>query len=555
MGALNQSQAQERTTMPRRILIIDDDVRATQALREALEAEGYSVTVAPDGHLGLVLAQADQPDLVILEITVPGLDGFTICQTLKSDPRYQHIPLMILTGTFTTPADIERGLRLGVGHYAFKTDIYTGQMDLSELLTHVRRLLGDAEQRPYQKSETILIVEDDRLTREILKRSVEAEGYQVLTAGSGEDGLAVFSAHRPDLVMLDINLPGMNGLEVLARMRETEADAAMVIMTAYGSEKTAVSALKYGADDYLSKPFRLWAVTPVIERNLEKSRLRKMARQLIEQLKESNVQLMEQRQKLQEQNIALQEAYTQLQALDTMKENLVAMIVHDLRNPVGIILTALELLRTEMSPYLEPEHRDIIESAMGAAQQLMNLTTNMLEVQKLEEGKMPLQLEPLSLSEAVKRSLAQLRFRLTEKELEVRVELPELPPALGDREVIQRVIGNLLDNAIKFTPVHGQILITGGVENGHVRLSVADNGKGIPEEYWEKVFEKFGQVEERQAGRRSGIGLGLTFCKLAVQAHGGRIWVDHSPLGGSLFSFTLPIAQTEKDNLAPTIPI
>lgn len=249
---------------------------------------------------------------------------------------------------------------------------------------------------------------------------------------------------------------------------------------------------------------------------------------------------------------------TEERELAQAREDLGNMIVHDLRGPLTAITTSLKLLNEIASPddALGRAVKQTTEMSSRAVRKLLNLVDSLLDISKLESGVISLDYEPTDLSslcEAVAGELEPLA-----QELDVRVELvmPEDLPTLNtDAEKVERVILNLVDNAIKFTPSGGRVRIqayppeTHGAAPGFLRVEISDTGPGVPDEHKERLFDRFVQVDG-QRGRRRGTGLGLTFCRLAVEAHGGRIWVEDNPHGGAVFAFTLPVADLTRLELA-----
>jgi signal transduction histidine kinase len=183
----------------------------------------------------------------------------------------------------------------------------------------------------------------------------------------------------------------------------------------------------------------------------------------------------------------------------------------------------------------------VLENAKLGVRQLIEMVSQMLDVSRLEAGKMELKSEPCDLVALARDVLAALRPLAESRSLSVTPDSPV--SATCDHELIRRVIGNLVGNAIKFTPTNGHIAVAVIAEGSQVRVTVTDDGSGIPSEKHKSIFEKFGQVSDRN--RRGGFGLGLTFCKMAVEAHGGAIGLENVPDHGSTFWFTLPVATPE----------
>ena len=536
----------------KRILLIDDDRVDLNSLREVLQQAGYETMTATDGYQGLTLARSWSPDLIVLDLLLPGQDGFQICDSLKSDPRYAHIPIIMLTGVFITPEDVLRGLELGAERYMLKADVYVAKPPVYEqLLDDIRLLLGEETSgHPVSEENLILVIDDDGLNRELLRQTLSNEGYPVVTACDGEEGWASFLSSHPSLVLTDIHMPGLSGLEMLERIREQTADVAVVIMTAFGSEEVAVQALKQGADDYLVKPFQPWQIVPAVEENLEKARLRRINRQLMARVRDSNARLAEKHHALQSQNTDLQEAFDRLQEAERMRRNLVSMIVHDLKNPLNVILIGMDLFATDFGDLLDQDQQEILNSTNLAGHQMLHLITNLLEVQRLEDGKMPVRLQPLDLAQALTTTVRQAQPSAEKKTISLHLDTPPLLPfVLADRDLLPRVVTNLLDNAIKFTPLNGEIRITSELTEGgeEVVIAVADSGPGIPAHEQTRVFEKFIQIDRGPRRGKTGVGLGLAFCKLAVEAQGGRIWVESEPGQGSRFKFAFSVWQEEAE--------
>ena len=452
----------------KRILLIDDDRAVLESMRQLLQQVGYETMTATDGCQGLTLARSWSPDLVVLDLLLPGLDGFQICESLKSDPHYAHIPIIMLTGVFITPEDVQRGLELGAERYVLKADAYVVKPPVYEQLLHdISLLLGEETSPPVSKENLILVVDDDGLNREMLRQTLGDAGYPVVTARDGEQGWTSFLSWDPSLVLTDINMPGLSGLEMLERIREQTTDVAVIMMTAFGSEEVAVQAMKQGADDYLVKPFQPWQIVAAVEENLENARLRRLNRQLTARLRDSNARLAEQHHALQSQNTDLQEAFDRLQEAERMRRNLVSMIVHDLKNPLNVILIGMDLFATDFGNVFNRDQQDILNSTNLAGHQMLHLITNLLEVQRLEDGKMPVRFQALDLAQTLAVIAHQAQPSAERKSISLHLDTPLLLPfVLADNDLVPRVVTNLLDNAIKFTPLNGEIRISSELAKG-----------------------------------------------------------------------------------------
>jgi PAS domain S-box-containing protein len=227
--------------------------------------------------------------------------------------------------------------------------------------------------------------------------------------------------------------------------------------------------------------------------------------------------------------------------LEALRDDLTDMMVHDLRTPLTSVLTGLQTLAAFGG--LNPEQEELVGIASGGARTLLGMVNDLLDISKMESGTFAPERQPVEAASLVGQSMAQVALLARQKRvtLESRAA-PGLPVVAADEEKLRRVLVNLLGNAIKFTPTGGTITVCAERRgNDNLVFSVADTGEGIPADAVERVFDKFAQVESRRAGRKMSTGLGLTFCKMAVEAHGGRIGVDSELGKGSVFWFTLPL--------------
>jgi signal transduction histidine kinase/putative methionine-R-sulfoxide reductase with GAF domain len=240
---------------------------------------------------------------------------------------------------------------------------------------------------------------------------------------------------------------------------------------------------------------------------------------------------------------------TEEETLATYRDEVTQMVIHDLRGPLASIISGIRLVQEEMPPGSTDESiHNILDLSAGSAESLMNLIESLMDVAKLEAQKMPLNRQVISFERLVLRANEVLASSARQANIDIQVDLaPDLAPIFVDAELIQRVVINLLDNALQHTPLNGKVSIAAQINanEGKIEVQIADSGSGIPPEHRQHIFEKFGQARGKETRYvRRGTGLGLTFCKLAVEAHSGRIWIaENSPLSGACFVFTLPVAS------------
>ena len=258
-----------------------------------------------------------------------------------------------------------------------------------------------------------------------------------------------------------------------------------------------------------------------------------------------NVRLMEDRagRQLVKQVSRLETEKQQLIDLQQVRQETSDLIVHDLRNPLGVLYGALNMLELMLPEDVLEQNREVLQLASSACERMQRLVDSLLDVSKLETGEMKLKLGAVNLCPLLEDITRRQSLLVQHNNITIRVDIDQLPPVVADVDIVERVITNLMDNAIKYTPAGKEIVVSGEVQGDQLVISITDSGPGIRPEDRERIFERFAQVPEEQRLRgRRGFGLGLTFCRLAVEAHGGKIWVEPGPNGvGSRFAFTLPL--------------
>jgi two-component system, sensor histidine kinase and response regulator len=364
----------------------------------------------------------------------------------------------------------------------------------------------------------LLVVDDEEVNRDVLSRRLERQGHEVFTAGSGQEAIRMLRESEYDAVLLDIMMPDMDGYEVLRVLKADEAlrHTPVIMISALSEVQSVVHCIEAGAEDYLAKPFNPTLLKARLGACLEKKRSRDRESALFARLEEN---------------------YARLQEVEKLRDDMRNMIVHDLRTPLTSVITGVQLL--EQKGGLSDEQRELTAIAIGGGRTLLTMINDLLDVEKLEAGGMQLNRDEVLVPLLVERAAAQVRTLARDRGVELHTEVDRsIPVICGDEAKLTRTLVNLLGNAIKFTPSGSVTLSVSPGAAGRIRFAVRDTGVGIPAEAFERIFEKFGQVE---AGGSSGTGLGLAFCKLAVEAHGGRMTVESTPGIGSIFSFSIPV--------------
>ena len=377
----------------------------------------------------------------------------------------------------------------------------------------------------------ILVVDDIETNRHLLARRLTRQGYKVALASSGEEALSKLAEFPPDLILLDIMMPGLDGYEVLGRLKSHPLwqHIPVLMISALDEISSVVRCISMGADDYLPKPFNQVLLSARVRACLEKKRLRDQEMHLFQQL---------------------QANYQKLRELEELRDSLTHMVVHDLRTPLTSIISGLQTL--EAISEMDELQSEVLGMALGGGETLLRMINDLLDISKMEAGELKLEYARVDARRVAQTSLHQVSSLAQHRNLKlVECISADLPPLFADEDKLTRTLTNLLGNAIKFTPSGGTVRLLAEVppdgENAtNLRFAVADTGEGIPSDAFLRIFEKFGQVDARLAGRKNSTGLGLTFCKMAVEAHGGRIWVESELGKGSTFQFVIPLAPEFK---------
>jgi len=368
----------------------------------------------------------------------------------------------------------------------------------------------------------MLVVDDDATNRDVLSRRLMKHGHEVMTVSSGSEALRLMREFAFDVVLLDIMMPEMDGYEVLGRVKADDAlsHIPVIMISALSEVQSVARCIEAGAEDYLTKPFDSTLLGARIGASLEKKRGRDRETVLYEKL---------------------QENYKRLQEVERLRDDMRNMIVHDLRTPLTSVIVGVEML--EKYGELNETQREMMSIAVTGGKTLLGMINDLLDVEKMEAGSTQLQYGQISAGELVAGAVAQVASLAEEgRTLLVMVVPPGLPLFAGDGNKLTRALVNLIANAIKFTR-EGTVTISASlIDPATIRFVVSDTGDGIPAEAFERIFEKFGQLDSHN---KVGTGLGLAFCKLVVEAHGGRIDVESTLGTGSMFSFTVPVAGNQ----------
>lgn len=366
----------------------------------------------------------------------------------------------------------------------------------------------------------VLIADDDRLNIRILGGILRSEGFVLGEAASGEQALEVYATFQPDLVLLDVTMPGIDGFETCRRLRTEYGTkcAPVIFITARSESDDVVEGLVAGAVDYLPKPFKPKEVLARIRSHLHNRILSEQQKLLVEQLSKAN----------------------------QAKNRFLGMAAHDLRNPLASIRGIAEFLREGAVGPLTADQLELIETIHGASTSMLDMVNELLDVATIESGELKLNRGPHDLAELVSKSVAMINREAGKKGTQVVIEQSAgTVIAQIDLAKMKQVVDNLLSNGVKYSPPGSTITaaVARDEANGTLSFAVRDQGPGIPENERDKLFKDFSRLSSQPTGGEKSTGLGLAICRKIVDAHQGTIVAENLPQGGCEFRVTLHAHQ------------
>ena len=392
----------------------------------------------------------------------------------------------------------------------------------------------------------IFVIDDNPINLNLLAHLLRERGYQVRIATSGRRGIVAVRTSVPDLIMLDITMPEMNGYEVCQQLKADDQlrDIPVIFISALDDALDKVKAFEVGGVDYVTKPFQIEEVLARIENQLRISQLQKELRETNNQLERQRAQLLEANQKLKD--------------VEQAKADFTAMLVHDLKSPLTVVKTMLDLLQFDEvinQAIAEQRLTDVMVASERNIDKILDLIQEILEFSRIESQNLSLDTEPVNIEGILRDCVVTTSVTALQNHITVEADIQEnLPLVFGDRVKLERVFSNLLSNAVKFTPTSGKITIEARQMNQPdstsqdlplIAVHISDTGEGIPAEEVPYVFEPYRQATKRKG--RLGVGLGLAIVKRIVTAHKGQLCVE-SQLGvGSRFTVLLPVLSALND--------
>jgi DNA-binding response OmpR family regulator len=579
---------------PASVLIIDDSSTFRGTLRDAFEEAGYQVQTAVDGEDGLKIAALSRPHAIVVDSVMPGIDGATVIRRIRLDAALRGIPCLLMTGSEDIGAEL-RALDAGADAFVRKDE--RTDLIVAKLGAAMRSAAGSMpdETASLQSPKRVLAVDDSITFLHELSMVLREEGYDVVQARSGEDALDLLAVQSVDCILLDLNMPGIGGRETCVRIKAAPAvrDIPLIMLTAQGDHATMLDGLSAGADDYLQKSGSFDVLKARVRAQIrrkqfedESRRIRvdllkaeldaseaRAARELAESRAELLAALAQQNMALAEANSQLQasrdeiaKAYSELTAANQAKTEFLSTMSHELRTPLNAIIGFSYIMIDGASGPLTKQQRDFIGHIHEGGQHLLSLVNDILDLSKIEAGKVDIDLEPLHLDSLLSDALSVVQEKAASRGITLNCHGLNLPDTFdADRRRVKQIIYNLLSNAVKFTPDQGTVTLDArlvdrqqaasslpGFRHGvrmdlpegdyarYVQISVTDSGIGIAQADMDKLFKPFMQIKNELTRQIEGTGLGLATVMRLAQLHGGTVALSSEPGKGSCFSLWLP---------------
>ncbi len=372
--------------------------------------------------------------------------------------------------------------------------------------------MEDPENKP-----VVLIVDDNPKNLQVLGNLLTQNNCRVIAAQSGQQALDYLNSQLPEIILLDVMMPGMNGFEVCDRLKnqETTKGIPVLFITALDGVKDKIRAFKAGGVDYITKPFVSEEVLARVNVHLQNGRL-------LSSLKISNDYQKD---------------------LNELKNRFLGIAAHDIRSPLAGAMGIVQLLLIEELGKINSDQREVLELVKSSGNQILNLISDLLDVSVIESGNLKLNFSETSLTTMIRDKVRLHQFAVKQKNIRITTELSDAPNVTIDPERFGQVLDNLLSNAAKFSPENSHILVKLEMDDNNILTSVVDSGPGISDEDREQLFGLYRRLTAKPTAGEKSSGLGLAISKKIMDAHQGDIIVTSPPGEGATFTIVLPLSR------------
>lgn len=530
-------------------LIVDDTKNDRMLLSTLLKTAGFDIVEACNGFEALEKVGNEKPDIIISDVMMPEMDGFMLLRNLKKDSKTKAIPFILYSASYESNEDKELGLSLGASRYFFKPidpvqfidDIKAviKEIEVGKNLYPETKITDDELLKKYGQRVTLKLESKiQKLEEEIQKRKEVELRYRTLFEQSPDGVLIVDPQTSLPIIFNDAACKQLGySSEEFSRMHIWDYEARG---TPEETNKHIEKILREGWADFETQHRTKTGEIRDVLVTFKKSEL---SGRIV-----FNVIYRDITDRKQAENLRLEKE--RLEYASKAKSEFLASMSHELRTPLNAILGFSELMKQGITGKLNEKQEHYTDNILSSGKFLLNLINDILDLSKVEAGKIELVIENIHLSSTLDENISLIKERAARRRVNIKKELsPEIEFIEVDKQRFKQVLFNLLDNAIKFSkPDGGLVTITSRKAGDNVEISVTDRGIGIKSEDIEKLFQKFQQINPEISGKYGGTGLGLAICKQMVELHGGKIWVQSKYGEGSKFIFVLPLIRRKVVN-------